>query len=264
MAEAPTSAKPRAFSPPNWLRTWRKHFNGQPWGFVIFRTARQGNDDDNDERRANIEEVIRRVIELPFARDVAQARKEGAVLPDDFHEARAKFEIRWVDDVSTDFNTPTTASDEDSLRVKYATLRPDLDPGLNWEVFFYASPEAVESFEKEAPTTDENSSLWRAQAPYLLAVTAAADSGLEEEHDEAPWFKPVFKVAAEVLVESLFDILNMGTPLQRITRHVKRATELDKKPEQAEQLQTEGLDDIWWSMHPSPERLRRRRKINSD
>ncbi|KAI0379384.1 hypothetical protein F5Y04DRAFT_259638 [Hypomontagnella monticulosa] len=265
MTEAATSAeatKPKPFSPPNWLRTWRRHFKGQPWGFVVFRTVFSGSNNGDDENWARLQKEVKRVVELPFAGDIARARKQGAVLPDDFEEAMLKFEVRWVDDVSADIKMVTATSYEDSLRRKYAALRPSLEAGFDWEIFLCASPEAVESFEKGAPTTNENSSYWRAEAPFLLAITAAADSGLEEDHDEAPWFKPVFKIAAEVLVESLFDVLNMGTPLERITRLVTRATELDKGGEQ-EEMRTEGLDDIWWSMHPSPERMRRRRMIGS-
>lgn len=250
-------------SPPNWLRTWRKHFKGQPWGFVIFRAACYGGGDDDEDRWSRVKAEMQRVIELPFARAVAQAREEGAVLPDDFDEARAKFKLQWVEDVSTD-NVATAATDADLLRVKYAALKPNLDPGLCRAVFLCASPEAVESFEKEASTTDETSSFWRPRAPFLLAVTTENDAGLEEGHEENVWFKPVFKVAAEALVESLVDVLDMGTPLQRITRNVMGASELGGATEQRQQQQlkeeTERLDDIWWSMHPSPERLKKRRK----
>lgn len=250
-------------SPPNWLRTWRKHFKGKPWGFVIFRTACYGGGDDDEDRWSRVKAQVQRVIELPFARAVAQARDEQAVLPDDFDEARAKFELRWVEGVSTD-DAATTTTGADSLRVKYAALRPDLDSGLCRSVFLCASPEAVESFEKESSSTDETSSFWRPRAPFLLAVATDDDAGLEEGHEEIAWFKPVFKVAAEAIVESLVDVLDMGIPLQRITRNVMGASELGGAAEQQPQLkeETERLDDIWWSMHPSPERLKKRRRGN--
>ncbi|KAI2776508.1 hypothetical protein F4815DRAFT_449183 [Daldinia loculata] len=243
MAEASISfnttkanAQKAVLSPPDWLRIWRKHFHGTV------------------------------IAELPFARSITQAQEESVSLPDDFDEARAKFEIQWVEEVPVNGEILTMIADADSLRAKYAALRPNLDPGLCWDVFLCASPEAVESFENEASTTDETSSFWRARAPFLLAVSAHSDSGLEEDHEETAWFKPVFKIAAEVLVESLFTVLNMGTPLRRITRSVLQATELDQSTEKRQQQSVEEirkLDEIWWSMHPSPARLRMRRNIGS-
>ncbi|KAI8962747.1 hypothetical protein F5Y11DRAFT_181512 [Daldinia sp. FL1419] len=265
-AIAPTTTKndaPKAvLSAPNWLRTWRKHFHGQKWGFVAFRAANFG--DDNDDRWIRFQEQFTRIVELPFARDIAQAQKEGVSLPDDFNQARAKFEIRWIDEVSTKNGTDTTIPNADSLRARYAALRPTLDHGLCWDVFLCASPEAIESFESEASATDEQSTFWRPRAPFLLAVSAYKDSGLEEDHDEAPWFKPVFKIAAEVLAESLFTALDMCVPLQRITRTVRYASELDQSSEHEQEGPSEEprmLDEIWWSMHPSPARLRRRWNI---
>ncbi|KAI0850383.1 hypothetical protein F5Y00DRAFT_233217 [Daldinia vernicosa] len=264
MAEvAKADVQKAVLSPPDWLRIWRKHFYGQRWGFVAFRAACFGGDNDND-RWTEFQKQFKRIVELPFTRAITQAQEEGVLLPDDFNEARAKFEIQWVEEVPLDGGTLTTVASADSLRAKYAALRPSLDPGLCWDVFFCASPEAVESFENEASTTDETSSFWRARAPFLLAVSAHSESGLEEDHEETAWFKPVFKIAAEVLVESLFTVLDMGTPLRRITRSVLQATELDQSAEQRQKEpieETGNLDEIWWSMHPSPARLRMRRNI---
>ncbi|KAI0117448.1 hypothetical protein F4814DRAFT_287467 [Daldinia grandis] len=252
-------------APPDWLRIWRKHFHGQRWGFVAFRAACFGGDNDND-RWTKFQEQVKRIVELPFARAITQAQEKGVLLPDDFDEARAKFEIQWVEEVSPNGGTLTTTANTDSLRAKYAALRPNIDPGLCWDVFLCASSEAVESFENNASTTDETSDFWRAQAPFLLAVSAHSDSGLGEGHEETVWFKPVFKIAAEVLVESLFAVLDMGTPLRRITRTIQHATELDQSAQryQKEPIEeTRRLDEIWWSMHPSPARLRMRRNIGS-
>lgn len=152
----------------------------------------------------------------------------------------------------------------DSLRSKYAALKPTLNSGLSGDIFLCASPEAVESFEKEAPHTDETSILWRPWAPFVLAVAADKEAGLERGHEDSIWLKPVFKVAAEALVESLIDVVDMGTPLQRVTRNVKGAKDLDGaadiQNEEVSERETVELDEIWWSVHPSPEQLRNQRE----
>lgn len=252
------------FSPPNWLRIWRRHFKGQQWGFVVFRAACQGGSDDDEQRWARFKVQVQLIVELPFERAIARAKEEGAVIPDDFNDARAKFTIQW-EEVSAGQEESTAAiPSSDSFRSEYAALKPSLNSGLSWNIFLCASPEAVESFEKEASNTDETSSLWRPRAPFLLAVTADKDAGLEPGHEESVWLKPVFKVAAEALVESLIDVVDMGTPLQRVTRNVRGANELEEAAEHQDQevpkKEAEELDEIWWSMHPSPERMRKRRR----
>lgn len=265
----PTSAsraedsKTPAFSPPNWLRIWRKHFNGQEWGFVAFRAACYSGSDDDEDRWARFKAEVRRIVELPFERAIAQAKEEGSVIPDDFNEARAKFTIQWENMPAGQQSAANNAT-SDLFRSQYAALKPSLNFGLSWDVFLCASPESVESFEKEASNTNETSSLWRPRAPFLLAVAADKDAGLEPDHEERIWLKPVFKVAAEALVESLIDVVDMGTPLQRVTRNIRGASELDEATENQGQevpkKEAGGLDEICWSMHPSPERLRKKRR----
>ncbi|KAI7774073.1 hypothetical protein LA080_009310 [Diaporthe eres] len=251
------------FSPPNWLGIWRKHFNGQQWGFAAFRAACFSGSDVDEHRWTRSKTQVQRIVELPFERAIAQAKKEDSIIPDDFEAARAKFTIQWEEVPATQESTAANAS-SDLFRSEYAALRPSLGSGLSWDLFLWASPEAVESFEKEASNTDETSSLWRPRAPFLLAVAADRDPGLEPDHEQRIWLKPVFKVAAEALVESLIDVVDMGTPLQRVTRNVRGANELDGATGHQDQEQSkkeaEELDEFWWSMHPSPERLRKKRR----
>ncbi|KAI1477710.1 hypothetical protein F4774DRAFT_388289 [Daldinia eschscholtzii] len=263
MAETDTTSNPMGdntqkavLPPPDWLKTWRRRFHGQRWGFVAFRTT-YFSDDNGDERWNKFKEKFERIVQLPFARDIAHAQERGLLLPDDFEEARAKFVVQWVDDREIAIR-PISA---DSLRAKYAAMRPSLDAALSWEIFLCASPEAVKSFEEEAANTDETSKFWRPRAPFMLAVVAHGDSGLEEDHEEAAWFKPVFKVAAEVSAESLFAVLDMGTSIPRVTRLVRRATELDPGLKHGPLEETRELDEMWWSMHLSPTRMRNRMRI---
>lgn len=256
-------AQTPTFSPPNWLRIWRRHFNGQQWGFVAFRAACHGGSDDDEQRWARFKAQVQRIVELPFERAIARAKEEGSIIPDDFNEARAQFTIQW-EEVSAGQESTTAIPSSDSFRSEYAALKSSLNSGLSWNVFLCASPEAVESFEKEASNTDETSSLWRPRAPFLLAVAADKNAGLEPDHEERIWLKPVFKVAAEALVEPLIDVVDMGTPLQRVTRNVRGANELDEatehEDEEGPKKEAEELDEIWWSIHPSPERMRKRRR----
>ncbi|KAK7698335.1 hypothetical protein SLS64_012583 [Diaporthe eres] len=255
-------AETPAFSPPNWLRIWRKHFNGQQWGCVAFRAACYGASDDDEQRWTIFKTQLQRVDELPFERAIARA-KEGAIIPDDFDDARAKLTIQW-EEVPARQESSAANTSSDLFRSEYAALRPSLNSGLSWDLFLCASSETVESFEKEASNTDETSGLWRPRAPSLLAVAADEDAGLEIDHEERIWLKPVFKVAAEALVESLIDVVDMGTPLQRVTRNVRGTNELDTatghQVQEEPKKEPEELDEIWWSIHPSPERLRKKRR----
>lgn len=242
------NAQKRAIWAPEWLKTWRKHFKGQQWGFVIFRAACYSGNDEDEQRWARFKEQVQRIVELPFEREVIQATQQGQTIPKDFNEARAKFTIWWEEEVLARQGSTTAITSADPFRSKYAALKPSLEPGMSWRVFLYASPEAVESFEKEAPHTNEESYPRRPRAPFLLAVTAKNYSYLDDY--EIPRLKPVFKIAAEALVEPFFSVLNTGTPLRRMTRYVKGTNELGGVTDRWGSQ--ERLNEIWWSSHPPP------------
>ncbi|XXH02562.1 hypothetical protein Hte_008939 [Hypoxylon texense] len=236
---SPSSSPLRDLIAPNWLKHWSRRRKGQAWGFVGFVAA-------GEARRAELEEEVRRIVDVRF--DGA-----GSELPE-CRDARTKFEIRWVEDDGA------IAADADALRERYAKLRPDLPSGLAQELFLCATPEAVDSV-LTPDTADRPAALpkwWRADAPFLVAVAADSDPGLEEGHEERGWFRPVFKVAAETLVEELWWLLDSGImPLRRITRYTRGYGELGRQAES----DSDDLDEIWWTMSPSPERLKKRRRI---
>ncbi|KAK1750949.1 hypothetical protein QBC47DRAFT_392974 [Echria macrotheca] len=239
---------PRPFHPPNWLTHWRKVSRrlgkGAPWGFVIFQTAAYDFDDSRwEEYKAEIE----RVIALPFEQD-----PDEAPVPDDYHDAAAAFELRWVEDPGL------AGASADVLRERYTQMKPQLPPGLAQDVFLCASTGAVNSVLQATEKPTRDSKTWREGAPFLLAVADAPDT-LEEGHDEAAFFKPVFKVAAETVAEELWWLLDSGIiPLRRITRVVRGTDELGGEGQKGGDL-----EEIWWTTTPSPERLRKRRLGNS-
>ena len=250
-----------AFDPPNWLRHWKDwHENGDAWGFVIFRTALYGENEERhqwDEFKARFETVVR----IPFKCEGLNDDDDD----DDFNAAVGKFKIHWIED-------PELANaTADTLRARYRALLQSEQwqaPGdvlLNRNVFFCASPEAVQSLlSVENPAG--GSERWSADAPFLLAVAAEDDSGvepLEDEEEEGPheereWFKPVFKVAIESMVDELWLIIDSDMmPLRRMTRLSKAAGELGGVDGEGR----EGLEEIWWTMAPSPRRLRKRYEL---
>jgi hypothetical protein len=109
-----------------------------------------------------------------------------------------------------------------------------------------------------AEEPDTSSQLWRLEAPSVLAVAASSDPGLEEDHDEREWFQGIFKVAAETLVsEFWYALKGLEWPVRKVTRDVK-GVQLDN----GEVTATVGEgEDIWWSTLPSPERMKKRRRI---
>ncbi|KAF4917722.1 hypothetical protein CGCVW01_v009594 [Colletotrichum viniferum] len=237
------------YFPPNWLKHWNKRHRGQTWGVVAFRTASY---DDPQRWEAFVKEVGT-TVDIPFQRAV----EEGNIPEESMEyieEARSKFEIRWIE-------VATLASESaDDLRARFDGLKPHLPAGMSDKVFFVASDEAVKSVldleQAERPTT--KSKWWRSSAPFLLVVAVDPDPGLEEGHEEREWFKPVFKVAAEVVVEELLWLLDSDImPLRRITRSVKGLASITGN----EVVGDRESDDLWWSTAPSPQRMRKRRGV---
>ncbi|KAK3299585.1 uncharacterized protein B0H64DRAFT_102378 [Chaetomium fimeti] len=234
------SAKPA--STPDWLRNWRRRHRGQKWGFVAFRTVLYGDEEGWDGYKKRLDGIVSMAFE-----------REGGGL-EDWEQAKDNFELRWIEDPEL------AGADAMALRGRYEELGKDLPAGLSQCLFLCASQEAVDSVtsldEDDLPTLE--SVRWRPTAPFLLAIAADANLGLEEGHEEREWFKPVFKVAAETIIDELWPLVDsIGMPLRRITRHVKGSSELG--PEETADAGEE-LEDIWWTMAPSPERLKKRRR----
>ncbi|KAF2966786.1 hypothetical protein GQX73_g6781 [Xylaria multiplex] len=229
---------------PNWLKHWEKRRQRQPWGFVALRAACY----EDEARWTEFKMEVQRIIDIQFER----VPITGSEIPH-FKEARENFAIRWIEgDASIILNA-------DALREKYNELRSNMPSAFSQELFLCATPESVDSVlttdTSDRPTAD--SAWWRKGAPFLVAVAANGDPGLEEGHEERDWFQPVFKVAIETMVDELWWILDSDImPLRRVTRYTRGHDELGA----TRTSDGDELDDIWWTTAPSPERLRKRRK----
>ncbi|KAI8269502.1 hypothetical protein K4K58_001169 [Colletotrichum sp. SAR11_239] len=246
-SSADTKESVPEYFPSNWLKHWSERHKGQMWGVVAFRTASY---DDPQRWEAFVREVGR-TIDIPFQRAVEEGNVPEASM-ESIEEARSKFEIRWIEDAAL------ASESADDLRARFDGLQPDLPAGMSDKVFLVASDDAVASVldleEAERPTT--KSKWWWPSAPFLVVVAVDPDPGLEEGHEEREWFKPVFKVAAEVVVEELLWLLDSDImPLRRITRSVKGLENITGN----EIVRDGDSDDLWWSTAPSPERMRKRR-----
>lgn len=185
-----------------------------------------------------------------------RAKKDGPIIPEDFHEARSKFTIRWEEEAPAKQESTGDVSILDSLQSRYAAVKPGLEPGLTWKILLCASPKAVGSFEELAPHINEKNRIRRPQAPFLLAVAASKYAYMQDDDYQSSRLKPVFKVAAEALVEPFFSVLGTGTPHWKVTRYVRGAGEFGGSTVYGGK--ESDLNEIWWSMHPSPERQRTR------
>ncbi|RYP22651.1 hypothetical protein DL765_001501 [Monosporascus sp. GIB2] len=293
--------------PPGWLKTWRKRYQGQPWGFVAFRTAAAAATTATSSDVEEFQARVREIVEIPL--DAALEQGQPA---DEVAEARSTFEIRWVEveeeaegikaEEGRSRRDIILADPVERLRARYRAVRESgsLPPGLSLPIFLCASPGAVASVLSASSGGDKNgkkpgttSPRWRSGAPFLLAVAAEEERGLTDgEADdsvggagEKGWFKPVFKVAAEVLVDELWWVVDEQiTSLRKLTRFVREAAVTDdasaveenqgeKRPggvhgrdddgKKGEELghDDDSLDDIWWSLHMPPHRMRKRRRV---
>ncbi|RYP37880.1 hypothetical protein DL767_002752 [Monosporascus sp. MG133] len=296
--------------PPDWLKTWRKRYQGQPWGFVAFRTATATATATTNSDVEEFQTRVREIVEIPF--DAALEQGQPA---DEVAKARSTFEIRWVEvgeegeetkaEESHSRRNIIVADPVERLRTRYRAMRESgsLPPGLCLPTFLCASPAAVASVLSTPLGGDNNgekpgttSPRWRSGAPFLLAVAAEEERGVtDDEADESvggggekDWFKPVFKVATEVLVDELWWVVEEQiTSLGKLTRFVREAAVTDgaeaaegekekegeKRPggghgrddgdRQGEEPghDDDGLDDIWWSVHMPPHRMRKRRRV---
>lgn len=255
-------------APPNWLRRWRKRSQpgsdvdggtNWPWGFVVFCVGAYGGIHDPDRqdptRWDEYKNQIETLVRLPF-----QHHGEGTstVSPVDYHDAAAGFELRWVEDEAL------AGADAAVLRTRYTEMRGSLPSGLAQDVFLCASNEAIASVVDSGgvahPTT--GGTRFCPDGPFLLALAADGDTGLEEGHEEIGWFKPVFRVAVETVADELWWLVDsQAMPLRRLTRFVQGSGELSGEVSRTEDAE---LERIWWIMAPSPARLRERRGVFTD
>ncbi|KAL4782684.1 hypothetical protein BJX76DRAFT_368978 [Aspergillus varians] len=260
--------------PPNWLRAWRRRYQGQggSWGFVGFLI---GTGAGSGAAAEQFQERVQEIVEIPFEAALKQGQSA-----EEIGEARRGFETRWV---RVDEEEEPRAEDGhidllERLRARYRSMQESgtLPNGLSLPIFLVASSSATVSVLStsgagEKPGT--TSSHWRSGAPFLLAVALEKEQGVvddDEEIDklvgrgrEKDWFKPVFRVAVEVLVDELWPVVeDQITSLGRMTRFVQRAevTE-DVLPVAGDDDNKDGLDAIWWSMHTPPHQMRKRRSL---
>lgn len=250
---------PPEYSRPDFIKSWRQRHGGGRVGFVAFRTTLY-----DDERKWNeYKERVTRLLGLAFDSVVRWHRWHEY---EEITEAREKFTLHWIEDASLD------GASAETLRARYQQLRADkqLPAGMDHTMFLCASPQAVESAllpADDLPTVE--SAYWRADAPFLLVVMEAATSdphGPEEPHDPADphdernWYKPVFKVPAEIVYSVLWDVEDAAyVPPTRLTRGVRGSEELGGTMPVNENV--DGLQELWWGMGPTPQALKRRARL---
>jgi hypothetical protein len=301
--------------PPDWLKTWRKRAGGDSggaWGFVAFcGSSALAAMPESDVAKFHI--CAREMAEIP----IQKALEEEGQPTDEIAEARRSFEIRWVkvDDDDEDAKgeegkgeAGTGGDWVEKARVRYRAMRESgvLPSGLDLPVFLCASPAAVASVLRTSPAevkeAHEGKPRWRSGGvPFLLVAAAETEQVIveddddddddeeEEEEDikadggERSWFKPVFKAAAEVLVDELWWVVaDQMTSLGQMTRFVRGATVAEEHvttTEEERQMEggeatdissgraeepghdDDGLDDIWWTVHMPPRQMRKRRRV---
>lgn len=318
-ASSPSSAQKqqqqqRPPPPPlNWLKTWRKRTGGDvggAWGFVAFCTSSAVAAIPESDV-AKFHTRAREMAEIP----IQKALEGEGQAADEIAEARRSFEIRWVevDDDNEDAKGEGKKGEEgtggdwvEKARASYRAMRESgvLPSGLDLPVFLCASPAAVASVLRTSPAeaneAHDGKPRWRSgDVPFLLVAAAETEQGIVEEEDdddeeeeetkvgggERSWFKPVFKAAAEVLVDELWWVVaEQMTSLGQMMRFVRGATvaeehvtttEEERQGEGGEAADVgsgraeepghddDGLDEIWWTVHMPPHQMKKRRRVRA-
>ncbi|USP79392.1 hypothetical protein yc1106_06666 [Curvularia clavata] len=275
---------------PDWLKTWRKRVGGDgggPWGFVAFcSSSAVAAMPESDV--AKFHTCAREIAEIP----IQKALEEEGQLAEEIAEARRSFEIRWVevndDEDATGEKGKGEAGDwVEKARANYRAMRESgvLPSGLDLPVFLCASPAAVASVLRTSPAeakeAHEGNPRWRSgDVPFLLVAAAETEQGIVEDDDDEEeeeetnvgnggrsWFKPVFKAAAEVLVDELWWVITeQMMSLSQMTRFVRGATVAEEHVTTTEEERQgdhddDGLDDVWWTVHMPPRQMRKRRRL---
>lgn len=257
-------APPPEYSRPGFIKRWKEHHGGGEVGFVAFRTALY----DDEAKWNKYKERVTRFLSLPFDSVVRWHRWHEYP---EVAEARQKFTLHWIEDASLE------GASAETLRERQRQLRAQkqLPPGMDYTMFLCASPQAVGSVLSLAddgsdfPTVE--SEYWRPDAPFLLVVMEAATAdphGPEEPrdpddpHDERNWYRPVFKVPAEIVYSELWDVEDRSyVPPTRLTRSVRGSEELGGGGRMPVHGDVDGLQEMWWGMGPTPQSLERRARL---
>ncbi|KAL4987754.1 hypothetical protein BDW68DRAFT_187741 [Aspergillus falconensis] len=204
--EKKAGAQRRGPLPPDWLRG-----SGEYWGSLGLWTAAAavsvveemvGSDSGPDSGGIEeFQERVREIVEITFEAALEQGQS------------------------AEEIGSARRAEEKDSVAI------PD---GLSLPIFLIVSPSAVASVlsrtreEKPGATSPR----WRSGAPFLLAVAVAEAKGIEDDEEadglvgrggKKGWFKLVFRVAAEVLVDELRPVFEEHiTTLGKLTRFVQR------------------------------------------
>jgi len=164
-------------APPNWLRRWRKRSARQqsveggknwPWGFVVFCVGNMKyGDGEVAARWETYKTQVEKLVRLSFQHD----ENSSLAIPEDYHDATAGFELRWVEEESL------VGADATMLRRRYAEMRDGLPSGLTQDIFLCASNEAVASVvDSQADVhSTPGDTRFSPDAPFLLAVAADGD-----------------------------------------------------------------------------------------
>ena len=253
---------PPEYSRPDFIKRWKEYHGGGEVGFVAFRTALY----DDEAKWNKYKERVTRFLSLPFDSVVRWHRWHSYP---EITEARQKFTLHWIEDASLE------GASAETLRERYQQLRAQkqLPASMDHTMFLCASSQAVDSVlslehEEDFPTVE--SDYWRTDAPFLLVVMEAATAdphGPEEPHDpddphdERNWYRPVFKVPAEIVYSALWDVEDRSyVAPTRLTRSVRGSEELGggRMPVHGG---VDGLQEMWWGMGPTPQSLKRRARL---
>ncbi|KAL2828494.1 hypothetical protein BDW59DRAFT_159698 [Aspergillus cavernicola] len=202
-------------SPPDLMRIWKGGHQGQPQGergFVGFGTraaaaVAEWMAGSTGKGVEEFQDRVREIVEIPFG----AALEEGQVA-EEIGEARGMFEIRWVqldDEEEEDKEGEEDEIEEEADLVERlcARYRSMQESGTSPTVF----PSQYFLLHLHQPPA------WRPGAPFLLAVSTEEEQGVVDDDPEAveqfgrskeiESFKPVFRVAVEMLVGELWPVV---------------------------------------------------------
>lgn len=259
---------------PDWLKYLRKFHADQTWGFVAIQTTCFDDPERWAEFKAKFDQIIW----------ASSLHATGATTAPDLAQAKAKFEIQWIEDPTIDGDRDGQGPRLEELRERFKQAisgEHSLPNAIHKQIFLVISEDSIASVMDASvpaiarfhdPDTAQSTKARRRgpngiiDPPFVLAVAADEPPPLDEDEDGHGWFKAIFKVSLELLATDFWHELDLqtnrnGEPLMKITRFTKGVDSRGKEFAGSPGDGNAEEQDVWWGTSGPPSNSAKRRRV---